>query len=71
MENRVKKQIKILLAQECYFVKELAKMLQEKTGKKYTSDSLSHRMARASVTYEEMLDIADVLGYDIKFVKRG
>ena len=69
MKNRVKQQIKILLAQENYFLKELAQMLEAKTGKKYTLDSLSHRLARASITYEEMLDIAEILGYEIKFEK--
>lgn len=70
MGNRLKKQIKILLAQENYLLKELAKMLEEKRGVKCSADSLSHRIARSSITYEEMIDIADVLGYDIQFVKR-
>ena len=70
MENRVKKQVKILLAQENYFLKELVQMLAKKSGKNYTQDSFSHRLGRATITYEEMLDIAEVLGYEIKFIKK-
>ena len=46
-------------------------MLIEKTGRNTTADSFSHRLARASITYEEMLDIADVLGYEIVFKKKN
>ena len=70
MENRVKKQVKILLANEDCMMKELAEMLEQKNGKKCTLDSFSHRLARASITYEEMLDIAEVLGYEIIFKKK-
>ena len=49
----------------------MSKMFEEKRGVKCSADSLSHRIARSSITYEEMIDIADVLGYDIQFVKRS
>ncbi len=70
MENFVRKQIKILLLQEDMMLKELAAKLSDKLGKKYTPDSLSHKIARNSITYSEMVVIADLLEYDIKFEKR-
>ena len=70
MENRTRKQVKRLLLEENYMIKELAQMLTEKRGIKYSADSFSQRLRRASITYEEMLDIADILGYEIKFVKK-
>ena len=70
MENRVKKQIKILLLEEDFKIKDLVQLLSKQNGKKYTYDSFIHRLGRATITYEEMIDIADVLGYDIQFVKR-
>ncbi len=70
MENRVKKQVKQLLLNENYFMKELVEMLVEQKGRKTTADSFSHRLARAKISYEEMLDIADVLGYEIIFKKK-
>lgn len=70
MDNHVKKQIKILLLQEDVLLKELALELAQKTGKNYTPDSLSHKIARNTITYSEMVYIADILGYEIKFTKK-
>ena len=71
MENRVRKQVKKLLLEENLFLKELVEILSEKTGREYRPDSFSHRLARAKISYEEMLDIADVLGYEIVFKKKN
>ena len=71
MENQLRKQLKMLLLQEDIKLYELAEAMSNKTGKKYTSDSLSHRMTRSSITYQEMLIIAEILGYEIKFIKKG
>ena len=70
MENHVRKQIKLLLLQEDTMLKELAVKLSEKTGKNYTPDSLSHKIGRNSITYSEMVCIAEILGYEIQFVKK-
>ncbi len=70
MENFVKKQIKLLLLQEDIKLKELAILMSEKTNKKYTPDSLSHKIGRNSITYSEMICIAEILGYEIKFIKK-
>ncbi len=70
MENRIKKQLKHLLLEEDMKIKDLIPLLSKKTKKDYAYDSFIHRLGRASITYEEMIDIADVLGYDIQFVKR-
>ena len=70
MENRVRKQIRLLLLQEDLKLKDLAVLLGEHLGKNYSYDSLSHRIGRKSLSYDEMVTIADILGYDIKFVRR-
>ncbi len=70
MENYVKKQIKILLLQEDMLLKELVPILSEKTGKPYSPGSLSHKIARNSLSYSEMVCIAEILGYEVKFVKK-
>ncbi|MCM1003727.1 MAG: hypothetical protein NC408_05225 [Candidatus Gastranaerophilales bacterium] len=71
MKLLVKEQIKTLLAQEGVFMKELAVMISEKTGKKCTPDSISQKLRRGTLTYNETLLIAEILGYKIKFVKDG
>lgn len=71
MDNVLKKQIKRLLVEEDLKISELIPLLTEKTGHKYSYDSFIHRLQRATVTYVEMVNIADVLGYDIKFIKKN
>ena len=50
--------------------KDLAQILTEKTGKKYTSGSLSQKISRGTISYNEVAMIADILGYDINFEQR-
>jgi len=71
MKMPVREQIKTLLAQENLKMKELAVKMQEKTGKNYSLQNLSHRLKRGSVTYNEVLLISEILGYDIKFEKQS
>ncbi len=69
MKLLVKEQIKTLLAQEGLMLKELALMISEHTGKQCTPDSLSQKLRRGSLTYNETLMIAELLGYEISFNK--
>ena len=70
MKLLVKEQIKMLLLQEKLMLKELAELISQNSVKKCTPDSLSQKLRRGSLTYNETLMIADLLGYDIKFIKR-
>ncbi len=70
MENHAKKQIKHLLLDEGVTGKELAFQLSQRLNKNFSPESLSHKLSRGSVLYNEMFIIADILGYDIKFVRR-
>ena len=69
MKIYVREQIKILLVQEDVKMKDLALQMQEKFDKKYTLQNLSQRLKRGTVSYNEVLEIAEVLGYKIKFEK--
>ena len=55
MKLLAKEQIKTLLSQKGKKQKDLVEKLSEMTGEKYTSNGLSHKMRRGSVTYNEML----------------
>lgn len=70
MKLTAKEIIRLLLTREGIQQKDLAKVLTEKTQKKYTPGSLSQKIYRDSITYNEVLLIADILGYDIEFVRR-
>ena len=69
MKVQSKNQVKVLLTYENVKLKDLATLLTEKTGKRYTSDGLSHKINRGRLTYDEMLEVAEILGYEIKFEK--
>lgn len=70
MQINSKNQVKLLLMLEDVKLKELVVKLSETTRKKYTSDGLSHKLSRGRLTYDEMLLIADILGYRIEFSKK-
>ncbi len=69
MKLQAKEQIKTLLAQENMKLKDLAQLLSEKMEKQWTPNSLSQKLRRGTLTYNETLLIAEILGYYIKFEK--
>ena len=70
MNMMVREQIKVLLAKEKLKMKDLAILLQESTGKIYSLDSISHRLQRGTFTYNEVVTVAELLGYNISFVNK-
>lgn len=70
MQLQVKEQIKILLTQEKLKLKQLAEKISQRTGKKCSPDALSHKLGRGTLTYNDTLLIAEILGYKIEFVKK-
>lgn len=70
MKLQIREQIKTLLAQEDIKLKELATMITQKTGKKCAPDSLSQKLRRGTLSYNETLMIAELLGYEIAFIKK-
>jgi len=69
MELFVREQVKVLLAQEVMTLKDLAEALGKELGKKYSPDNLSQKLRSGSIRYNEMVIIAKILGYKIKFEK--
>ncbi len=65
---QVKEQIKILLIERKMKLRELAEKLTELTRRKYTENSLSQRLGRGSITYNEVLAISSILDYKIQFI---
>ncbi len=70
MKLNAREIVKVLLTRECVRQKELVEMLTQQTGEKYTSDGLSHKLSRGTISYNEVALIADLLGYDIEFIRR-
>ena len=70
MQMLVREQVKTLLAQEGIKMKDLAIKMEEISGRTYSLQNLSHRLRRGTLTYNEMLLIADIFGYEISFNKQ-
>lgn len=65
-----KNELKILIMKEALTVQKLAELLSKKTDKRYTQRSLQNKIFLSSLNYDEMETIANMLGYDIKIVKK-
>jgi len=50
---------------------ELAEALGKRLNKHYSLNNLSNKLRNETITHREMLIIADILGYDLKFVRKG
>ncbi|MBQ4115702.1 hypothetical protein IJD34_09910 [bacterium] len=70
MKLLAREQVKTLLAQENVKLKELALMLSEVTGKNCAPNVLSRKLTRGTLSYNETLMIAELLGYEIAFIKK-
>lgn len=70
MEMDANKQIKVLLAMRGLDIAKLAKLLSEKTGKDYTTQSLARLLRTDVIKYDEMLAIAEVLNFKIEFKEK-
>lgn len=70
MVLRVREQIKTLLVEKNVTMKELARQLSEKTGKDCSLANLSAKLVRGTMDYNEVLLIAEILGYEIKFINK-
>ena len=49
---------------------ELAEELGKRLNKKYTMQNLSNKLRNETITHREMLLIADILGYELKFTPK-
>ena len=67
----VRKDIKVLLAENNVKLKDLAFEMSEKVGKKITADNISQKLRKGTLRYDDAMIIGDILGYDLKFVKRN
>jgi len=66
----VSRTIKIFAAQENISVAELVRRFSQYSGKEYSTQSFSNRLRNGTVHYNEVEQIAQMLGYEIEFKKK-
>jgi len=62
--------LKKLVAYEATTITGVLKKLEVKRDKRYPRNSFTVRLKNGTVSYDEMADIAEILGYEIQFVKK-
>ncbi len=66
----IKEDIKSMIAKEARTMTEIAGLLYNTEDKRSAVNGLSQKLRLKTIKYEEVRQIADILGYDIQFVKR-
>lgn len=66
----IKDEIKALLAKEAKTMTEIASKLYKNSNQRTAMSSLSQKLRNKTIKFEEVREIADLLGYDIEFKKR-
>lgn len=66
----VKKDVKMLLAKKAYTMTKFAEEMTKFSGKKYTMKSISDKLARRTLQYEEFLLILKVLNYEVEYKRK-
>ncbi|MBR1680180.1 hypothetical protein IJ707_00130 [bacterium] len=71
MKLYAKEIVTLLLTRETLTQKELVQILNEQTDKSYTQAGLSRKLSQGTITYNEVANIIDVLGYDVELIKNN
>jgi len=66
----VREDIKTIIVQSNWTITEVAKEMSEITGKNYSRSNISQKLTRKTLKYEEAMLIGQILGYDLKFIKK-
>lgn len=67
----IKDDVKSLIAKEAWTMTDVAGILYKTENKRIAASSLSQKLKNETIKYREILQIADILGYDIEFKKRN
>ena len=65
----IREDIKMLLAKRAMTMTRLAELLT-KNGQKSTVKTLSNKLSRKTIKFEEVRQILDILGYDIEYKEK-
>ena len=66
----IRNEIKAQIIRAGYTMQELVDQLSADYGWSDSTSNLSAKLHRGSIRYKEIVELADVLGYDIVWVKR-
>lgn len=67
---KIQRFLKSILAMEGLSLTDLAKMITENCNRSEIPQTISQKLKRGTIKYVEMQEIADLLGYNIEWVKK-
>ena len=68
MKNiKAKEQIKAMTALKGITLTKLAELISNKTKENYSVSSLSQKLGRGTIPYNEVMMIADILGFKVSY----
>ena len=62
--------LKLLTVNEGTSITKVLEKLEDVRNRRYPRNSFSTRLRNGTVSYDEIFDIAEILGYEIQFVKK-
>ena len=69
--RKINVEVKLLVSLKGLTLTYVANELSKRLNKTYSLPSLSKKLKRGTISYEEIAIIADILDYDIKFFDRS
>lgn len=69
-KEQARRLVKDFLQEQNTSVYRLARMLNETYGRSASDSNLLNKLARSSFKVTELMDIAELFGYELKFVKK-
>ncbi len=69
--SNVRNEIKAQIVRAGFTMQDVVDKLSEDYGWSDSVSNLSAKLQRESIRYKEVIELADVLGYDIVWQKRG
>ena len=66
----IKNEIKAYIVRSGYTMTEIIDMINKKYNRNDTVQNLSNKLSRGTIRYSEVLEIADIIGYEIKWIKK-
>jgi len=70
MTESIKNDLKSYMVKRGYNIQSLADLLTKKYGRPESAQNLSNKLNRGAIKYAEVLEIAEVLGYNISWVSK-
>ncbi|MCD3223983.1 LLM class flavin-dependent oxidoreductase [Clostridium botulinum] len=65
----IKHDIKSLIIKEGFTITQVAQKINEKNNTEYSVQNLVKKINNETIRYSEVLEIAEIIGYKIKWIK--